>query len=106
MGKATYVGADGAETTLDVADGNSLMMAAIFAGLPGIEGFCGGCLSCATCHVYVDEPWLGRLAPPCDDEQRMLQEVAAERRPGSRLSCQIEMTPALDGIVVRMPDRQ
>jgi 2Fe-2S ferredoxin len=101
-----YIAHDGAETVLEVEPGNNLMMAAVFEGIREIEGICGGCLSCATCHVYVDEAWTGRLPPPSADELRMLDEVAAERRPNSRLSCQIEMREDLAGIVVRMPDRQ
>jgi 2Fe-2S ferredoxin len=101
-----YIAHDGAETVLEVEPGNNLMMAAVFEGIREIEGICGGCLSCATCHVYVDAAWADRLPPPSADELRMLDEVAAERRPNSRLSCQIEMREDLAGIVVRMPDRQ
>jgi 2Fe-2S ferredoxin len=106
MPEVHYIAHDGTDTVLDVQPGNNLMLAAVFEGIRGIEGVCGGCLSCATCHVYVDEPWAGRLPPPSDDELRMLGEVAAERRPGSRLSCQIEMREDLAGIVVQMPDVQ
>lgn len=106
MADVHYIAADGTETVLDVYPGNNLMMAAVFDGIEGIEGMCGGCLSCATCHVYVDEAWADRLPPPSADELRMLAEVAAERMPGSRLSCQIEMREDLAGIVVRMPDCQ
>ena len=106
MPDVTFVAADGTSTTLDVAPGNSLMLAAVFANVDGIEGICGGCLSCAPCHVYIDEAWRDRLSEPSGDELRMLAEVAAERRPGSRLSCQIEMREDLDGLVVRMPERQ
>ena len=106
MAEVRFIAHDGAETVLDVQPGNSLMMAAVFDGIEAIEGVCGGCLSCATCHVYIDEAWRDRLPEPSGDELRMLAEVAAERRPGSRLSCQIEMREDLDGLVVRMPDRQ
>jgi 2Fe-2S ferredoxin len=106
MAEVRYIADDGAETVLDVSPGNNLMMAAVFDGITAIEGICGGCLSCASCHVYVDPAWLDRLPPPSDDEVRMLGEVAAERRPNSRLSCQIEMREDLAGIVVTMPDRQ
>ena len=106
MADVHFIADDGTETVLDVYPGNNLMMAAVFDGIDAIEGICGGCLTCATCHVYVDEAWLGRLPAPSADEDRMLGEVAAERRPNSRLSCQIEMREDLAGIVVRMPDRQ
>ena len=82
------------------------MRGAIDNNLRGIDAECGGCLSCATCHVYVDERFLGLLEPASADEQELLNFVAAERRPGSRLSCQIPMTAALDGLTVRMPERQ
>lgn len=86
--------------------GTSLMRAATDAGVDGIAADCGGCLSCATCHVYVEAPWCERLPPPGADEQAMLEMTAAERIPGSRLSCQILLTPALDGLCVRLPDTQ
>ena len=106
MPKATFVAHDGATTTLDVEVGNTLMMAAVFDGVAGIEGICGGCLSCASCHVYVPPEWLARLTAPSVDENTMLEMVASERRPNSRLACQITMSEALDGIVVEMPERQ
>ena len=82
------------------------MRGAIDYNLRGIDAECGGCLSCATCHVYVDDRFFPLLAPASGDELEMLTGVAAERRPQSRLSCQISMTAALDGLVVRMPERQ
>jgi 2Fe-2S ferredoxin len=82
------------------------MQAAIAANAPGIEGDCGGLLTCATCHVYVREPWLQQLPPMVADEDNMLDFAAAERRPNSRLSCQIVLTPALDGIELRLPASQ
>jgi len=106
MPDATFVAPDGSRTTIDVAEGNSLMLAAVFANLRGIEGICGGCLSCATCHVYVDPRFAALLPPPSPDEARMLEHVADERRPESRLSCQIEMREAIAGIVVHLPGRQ
>jgi len=82
------------------------MRGAIDHNLQGIEAECGGCLSCATCHVYVDERFLPLLEPASADELELLTGVAAERRPQSRLSCQIPMTAALDGLTVHMPERQ
>ncbi|WP_443082457.1 2Fe-2S iron-sulfur cluster-binding protein [Tepidimonas sp.] len=88
------------------ADGRSLMKAALDAGVDGIAADCGGVLTCATCHVYVDEPWCAQLPPPSADEDTMLDYTADERRPNSRLSCQIALTPALDGLTVTLPARQ
>ncbi len=98
--------ATGTERTLEAQPGQSLMQAAIAANAPGIEGDCGGLLTCATCHVYVREPWLAQLSPLVADEDSMLDFAAAERRPNSRLSCQIALTPELDGLVVELPNTQ
>ena len=101
-----FIAADGSKTALEVAVGDTLMLAATQNGLAGIAGDCGGVMSCATCHVYVDEPYLSRLPAPDGDELAMLDFTAAERLPGSRLSCQIKITPELDGLVVRLPASQ
>jgi len=106
MPRVRYIEPDGREVTLEVAVGESVMRAAVDAQLAGIEAQCGGNLSCATCHCYVQGDWLDKLPPPSDDERLMLQNVAAERRPNSRLSCQIRIEPALDGLTVRFPERQ
>ena len=106
MADVTFVTADGNATTIDVAPGNSLMLAAVFSNIDGIEGICGGCLSCATCHVYVDEAYADRLPPPSDDELGMLEYTASERKPTSRLGCQVVMTEELAGMVVHLPERQ
>ena len=98
--------ATGAERTIEAQPGQSLMQAAIAANAPGIEGDCGGLLTCATCHVYVREPWLQQLPPMVADEDNMLDFAAAERRANSRLSCQIELTPELNGLVVDLPASQ
>jgi 2Fe-2S ferredoxin len=97
---------DGTPRPLEAAAGQSLMRSAVDAGVAGIEAQCGGNLSCATCHCYVEEPWLDKLSPPSDDEALMLNNVAAERRANSRLSCQIRIEPTLAGLTVRFPDRQ
>lgn len=100
------IDATGRKRTIDAPRGRSLMHAATDAGIAEIYGDCGGCLSCATCHVYVDEAWAARLPPPDGDEQAMLEMTAAERRPTSRLSCQIQVDPALEGLVVHLPASQ
>lgn len=100
------VDADGTRHTLSGTAGQSLMRAATDAGLDGIKADCGGCLSCATCHVYVDEAWAARLPPPSGDEEAMLAMTAAPRQPTSRLSCQLVLGDATDGLVARLPDTQ
>jgi 2Fe-2S ferredoxin len=82
------------------------MQVAVAHGLAEIIGECGGNAMCATCHVYVDDRWLDRLAAVSDDEDALLDGAAAERKPNSRLSCQIRITPELDGLVLHLPDKQ
>ena len=106
MPRVTYIEPGGRVQTLELAAGTSVMRGAVDAGVDGIEAQCGGLCACATCHCYVQQPWLDKLPPPSDDESLMLSNVAAERRPNSRLSCQLIVEPALDGLTVRFPDRQ
>ena len=101
--KATWTLADGRAITLDVPEGTSLMEAATRHGVPGIIGECGGSMSCATCHVVVDPGWAERAGEPSPFEEDMLDITEAGRQPASRLSCQLKMGPALDGIVVNVP---
>lgn len=100
------VEAGGRRHTLQVAAGQSLMRAATDHGIEAIAADCGGSLSCATCHVHVDADWADRLPPPAADETAMLEMTAAPRTATSRLSCQIVVTAALDGLQVTLPDRQ
>ena len=106
MIKIHLMAADGAETTLEAPTGESLMQAAVAANVPGIAADCGGLLTCATCHVYVREPFASQLPAPQADELGMLEFTAAARRANSRLSCQIELAPALDGLTVDLPASQ
>ena len=106
MPKVTYIEYGGASYEIELSEGWSLMQGAIVNGIIGIEGECGGACACATCHVYIDEAYLGKLDPPNEDEEAMLEDTAAERRDNSRLGCQIPVTPELDGIVVRVPESQ
>jgi 2Fe-2S ferredoxin len=94
------------ETVLQGRPGDSLMQAAVAANVRGIEADCGGLVTCATCHVYVREPFAALLPTMQDDEHAMLEFTAAPRRANSRLSCQIELTPALEGLTVDLPERQ
>jgi 2Fe-2S ferredoxin len=98
--------ADGTPHVITARSGHSLMKAAVAAGIDGIAADCGGCLSCATCHVFVDPAWTARLPPPAADEDAMLAFTAVPREPGSRLSCQIVLSAALDGLAVRLPSKQ
>ena len=98
--------ASGAPHTVQGRVGRSLMKAAVDAGIDGIAADCGGSLSCATCHVIVEPAWAARLPPPSADEQAMLEMTAVPCEPGSRLSCQIELSPTLDGVCVRLPATQ
>lgn len=106
MTRVTLIDPHERAITLDIPEGQSLMQAAVAKGVDGIIGECGGSAMCATCHVYVDAAWCDALPPPLDTELEMLECTAAERRAQSRLSCQIKASPALDGLVVRLPDRQ
>ncbi|MBL0422958.1 2Fe-2S iron-sulfur cluster binding domain-containing protein [Ramlibacter sp. AW1] len=102
----TYRLPDGTERTLRVPAGTSAMRAAVDAGLPGIVGECGGSMMCATCHVYVEGAGRGDLEGPSEQELAMLDFTAAERRPHSRLGCQLPASPALEGLVLVLPECQ
>jgi ferredoxin, 2Fe-2S len=106
MPAVVYILKDGSERRVDVPEGTSVMLGAIQNNVPGIEAECGGCCSCATCHVYVDPAFTDKVPAADLSESDLLSGVAAERKPNSRLSCQINMTGALDGLIVRIPDKQ
>ncbi|MGI5453561.1 2Fe-2S iron-sulfur cluster-binding protein [Streptomyces sp. CA-249302] len=106
MSKITYIGSDGAIVTIGAEDGASVMQTAVSHGVKGIVGECGGSMMCSTCHVYVEPKYLDRLDPPAEEEDEMLDAAAAERKPNSRLSCQIRVGPELDGLVVALPENQ
>ena len=105
MTKLTYIAHDGTQFDVDAENGSTVMENAIRNGVPGIEAECGGACACATCHVYVDEAWTAEVGEPEAMEEDML-DFAYEVRPNSRLSCQIKVRDALDGLVVRVPERQ
>ena len=102
--KAMWVMPDGTEVTAEVEEGLNLMRAAVENNVDSVIGECGGNLSCATCHVVVDEAWVGKTGEVDDFEDAMLDVAEAERQPNSRLSCQIEMSGALDGIRLIVPE--
>ena len=106
MVKINFVDPAGATRSVDVDAGATVMEAAIRNAIPGIEAECGGACACATCHVYLDEPTMAALPPPSDQEEALLAAVAAERRPTSRLGCQV-IAPAGDvTLTVHVPERQ
>lgn len=106
MVRITYVSHDGTRHDVDAAVGSTLMQTALERAVPNIVGECGGSAMCATCHVYVDPAHLDRLPPVDAVEDEMLNSTADERRPNSRLSCQLTVTPAFEGLVVHVPKLQ
>ena len=105
MTKINFIDFGGTARAVDGNPGSTVMEVAIKNGIPGIEAECGGACACATCHVYVDEAWQQLVGPPTAMEEDML-DFAYDVRPNSRLSCQIKVTDALDGVVLRTPERQ
>ena len=105
MAKVTFIDKDGTRREVDAKPGVTIMEAAIQNMVPGIDADCGGACACATCHVYVDKDWLLKLKARDEMEESML-DFAEEVQDNSRLSCQIQMTDELDGIVVSTPESQ
>lgn len=105
MAKITFIEHNGAVREVEALDGQSLMEAAVGNIVPGIDGDCGGACACATCHVHVDPEWLGRL-PPVGDTERSMLDLAEGAGANSRLACQIKVSSALEGMVVRTPQSQ
>jgi 2Fe-2S ferredoxin len=105
MVQVHYIAFDGSKRDIDVPVGVSVMEGAVDNRIRGIDGDCGGACACATCHVYVAPEWIDRLPPPNELERNMLK-FALNPGEGSRLSCQIKVTPALEGLTVRLPESQ
>ena len=105
MPTITFIGHNGHRSEVFAQTGDSLMETATFNGVPGVVAECGGACSCATCHVYIDPDWYAQLPDPDESEKEML-EFAIDPMENSRLSCQIEITEELDGMVVRTPENQ
>lgn len=106
MPQILFIEADGVEHAVTAPVGQSLMHAAIAAGVPGIIGECGGSCSCATCHVYLEPADLFRVPPMEPGESDMLDFAASPREPGSRLGCQVIVTSEMDRLRVRVPETQ
>jgi 2Fe-2S ferredoxin len=105
MARITFIQPDGTQKTVESNDGLTVMEAARDNGIVGILAECGGTCSCSTCHCYVDPEWYDRL-PLMDDEESGLVEFAWEAKENSRLTCQLKITDALDGLILRVPEKQ
>ncbi|GAA0580575.1 2Fe-2S iron-sulfur cluster-binding protein [Craurococcus roseus] len=106
MPNVVFVHPDGAREELEIAEGTSVMQGATAQGIDGIVAECGGNCMCATCHVYVEPSQLASLPAMSEEEDALLNGTASERKPNSRLTCQLPVTAALDGLVVSLPERQ
>ena len=100
-----FISHAGQRQTVEVPENDVLMQAAVRNGVAGIDADCGGQCACATCHVYIESPWFEKLPVMADNEDSML-ELASERSPNSRLSCQVKVTAELDGMEVHTPEGQ
>ena len=105
MPKIIYIEQDGTRKEIDADPGYTVMEVAVNNGVDGIVAECGGACACATCHAYVDEAWLDKL-PPMDDMEDSMLDAAYERKDTSRLTCQIEISDDLDGLVIRVADNE
>ncbi len=106
MAKITYIEHSGKEHVVDVASGMTVMEGARDNNIPGIEADCGGACACSTCHVYVDASWVEKLPAKDAMEEDMLDFAWEADTTLSRLTCQVKVTDDLDGLIVRMPEKQ
>ena len=105
MPKITYIEHSGKSHTINVASGLSVMEGAVQNNIPGIDADCGGSMACATCHVYVKEEWFDKLPKKEDGEEDMI-DMAYEPNKYSRLSCQLTVSDKLEGLTVKLPEKQ
>lgn len=105
MTKITFIEHDDTEHVVDIEAGTSLMQAAVDNDVPGIDADCGGGCACGTCHVMICSEWFPKL-PPVDVAEQQMLDMTPEKAATSRLACQLEVTEALDGMVVRLPEFQ
>ncbi|WP_278799839.1 2Fe-2S iron-sulfur cluster-binding protein [Marinobacter nauticus] len=105
MGRITFIEHDGTEHVVDIEAGKSLMEAATENGVPGIDADCGGACACGTCHVMVEANWLPATGDMLATEAGMLS-MTPEKTETSRLACQVTVSEAMDGMVVRLPEFQ
>jgi len=106
MAKITYVEHNGTEHVVEVANGLTVMEGARDNNIPGIEADCGGACACSTCHVYVDPAWVEKVPAKDEMEEDMLDFAYQPDPMTSRLTCQMKVTDAMDGLIVRMPEKQ
>lgn len=106
MAKITYIEHNGTKHDVDVANGLTVMEGARDNNIPGIEADCGGACACSTCHAYVDQEWVEKLPAKDDMEADMLDFAWEPDAVRSRLTCQVKVTDALDGLVVHLPEKQ
>jgi len=105
VAKITFIDHGGERREIDATDGISVMQNALDHDIPGIDADCGGGCACATCHVYVDDAFVEKLEPASELEIEML-DFAEDTSTNSRLACQLEVSEALDGLVVTTPESQ
>ncbi len=105
MPKVTYITPDETRHEIELENGYSIMEGAINNDIDGIVAECGGACACATCHSYVDVAWTDKI-PAMDDMEDSMLDAAFDRKDNSRLTCQIEMTDELDGIVIHVADNE
>lgn len=105
MTRITFITHDGTRHPIEAAGEQSLMQSAMDNGVPGIDADCGGSCACGTCHVIVADTWQERVGT-AGEEERSLLEFTPEPQPGSRLACQVQVRPELDGLEVHLPEFQ
>ena len=105
MPKITYITHDNKNHTIDVQNGLTVMEGAVQNNIPGIDADCGGGMACATCHVYVKDEWFDKINKKSEGEDDMIDQ-AYEPKKSSRLSCQIQVSPEIDGLEVHLPGKQ
>ena len=105
MAKITYIENNGKSHTVEVTEGLTVMEGAVQNNIPGIDADCGGGMACATCHVYVKDNWFDRINKKGEGEDDMIDQ-AYEPKKNSRLSCQILVSPEIDGLEIHLPEKQ
>ena len=105
MAKITYIENNGKSHSVDVAEGLTVMEGAVQNNIPGIDADCGGGMACATCHVYVKDECVDKINKKSEGEDDMIDQ-AYEPKKSSRLSCQIQVSPEIDGLEVHLPVKQ